>query len=445
MRDLFLISAIALLCLATLRKPQVGILSWLWLSVMNPHKLSYGWITTFPLLDLVVAVTLLSAFINNKSMMKVRSHPILWMLGLFYLWTTLTTLFSVVPDQSFEDWLNFTKTLLLVLMILLFMNSRHWTIALIAVFILSIGFTGLKGGVFTVLTGGGNRVWGPPGTAWGDNNGVSVAMLMVIPITLACRQLFQDKWLKYVVSGTSASFFFCLLGTQSRGGLVGLLGMLSYLVFRSNKKIISLILTLIVLFASLLMMPDSWKDRMDSIQNPTDRSSQTRLIQWQYAIDIAGERPFFGNGFDAYKYKPYYYKYVAHLDANRNVHSNYFQVLGDQGYIGLAMYLIIGVSLVQVAHRHSKRVSHRRDLKWEKGALAAIQFSIVGFAFNGLTVNMAYLDLYYYLLTFVMLLSSQIRTQLERELPPPLVDGRFTPPDKPLAHRKEPMKVGPPQ
>ncbi len=44
--------------------------------------------------------------------------------------------------------------------------------------------------------------------------------------------------------------------------------------------------------------------------------------------------------------------------------------------------------------------------------MGMIQFSIIGFAANGLTLNLAYLDLYFFLLAFAVLLISQIRQEL---------------------------------
>lgn len=413
MRDIFVLLAVVILMIPALKRPQVGLLVWLWISIMNPHKLSYGFIYSFPILDGIAAITLLSCLMHWKERATSEFDSILKILLIFYLWCTLTTVFSVDFFLSFTDWVELTKTLILVVFLLLFMNKKHWILACFGVFILSIGFVGFKGGVFTVLTGGGHRVWGAHGTAWGDNNGVSVAMLMVIPITLALLTFFGKKWQKIGVIGMALSFFAALLGTQSRGGLVGLIGMAFFAVMRSNRKLIYLVTILLFLGVGYSFMPDSWHDRMGTIQTyEEDESASTRIIQWKYAIDISLERPLFGNGFDAFFYKPYYYRYVADKDDNRAVHSNYFQVLGEQGYIGLFLYLLILAMMVYKAKKYALACKGRQDLAWAAALLFAIQFSVIGYAANGLTVNMAYLDLYYYLLTLGVLLISYIKREL---------------------------------
>lgn len=413
MRDIFLLLAVVILMIPALRRPQVGLLAWLWISIMNPHKLSYGFIQSLPILDGIAAVTLFSCLIHWKERAPSEFDGILKLLLVFYFWCTLTTIFAVDFALSLTDWVEFSKTLILVLCLLLFMNKKHWILACVGVFILSIGFAGFKGGVFTILSGGGSRVWGAPGTAWGDNNGVSVAMLMVIPLTLALLGYFTKKWQKFGIVGLTASFFAALLGTQSRGGLVGLLGLAFFAVMRSKKKLVYLVTILMALGIGYSFMPDSWHDRMGTIQTyDEDESASTRIIQWKYAIDISLERPFFGNGFDAFFYQPYYLLYVADKDDNRAVHSNYFQVLGEQGYIGLFMYLLLMAMMIFKAKKYALACGGRQDLAWAASLLFAIQFSIIGYAANGLTVNMAYLDLYYYLLTIGVLLISYIKREL---------------------------------
>ncbi len=416
MRDTFLLVLIVALALAALRKPQVGILTWLWISIMNPHRLTYGFMYDFPLLDGVVAITMISCLIHWKTRCSASFHPILKILLAFYLWCTLTTIFSVDFLLSIEDWLNLTKTLLLVVCILLFMNKRHWIIAYCSVFVLSIGFTGFKGGVFTILTGGGHRVWGAPGTAWGDNNGVSVAMLIMVPIIIGMLKLFTNKWIRLVVIGFALSCTATIFGTQSRGGLVGMLGMMGAAIMRSNKKFMALLVIAITLVAGYFLMPQSWHDRMATIQNyEDDGSANTRLIQWQYAIDISLERPLFGNGFDAFFYQPYYLVHLYGKDSNRAVHSNYFQVLGEQGYIGIVLYLSLMITVVLRAKKTAARCNNRKDLVWASSILSAIQFSIFGYAFNGLTVNMAYLDLFYYIIALSVLMISYIDQEIGPE------------------------------
>ncbi|WP_417623529.1 putative O-glycosylation ligase, exosortase A system-associated [Paremcibacter congregatus] len=413
MRDIFIFSAVLCIMLAALRKPQIGILGWLWLSIMNPHKEAFGWIYSLPVLDMIAGVTFLSVLINFKKAEKAMLHPIAIILLIFYFWACMSTIFATSFDLSFPRWIYFSKTMIFILLMLLFLNKKHWIIASIFVFVFAVGLTGAKGGMFTIITGGGYRIWGAPGTAWGDNNGVSLAMLMVAPMIFALKDVLDKKILRLGVYGTSFLSFICILGTQSRGGLVGIIGVSMAFFVRTKHKLVMGVLIFICGLGVLAFMPDSWKSRMETIQTyEQDESASTRIIQWNYAVQLANERPILGHGFYARFHQPLYQKYLTGIDKNRSVHSVIFQILEEQGYIGLFIYLLLMVTAIVSAHKVSKQAKQRDDLKWASSLLYFSQFSIVGFAFNGLTINVAYLDLYYYLLAFIVLLISHVKMEL---------------------------------
>jgi putative inorganic carbon (HCO3(-)) transporter len=413
LRDLFIATALVAIALCALRKPQIGMLGWLWISIMNPHKESYGFIYSMPVLDFLAAFTLLGCVIHWKDRAEAEYLPVLKVLLAFYAWCTLTTIFAVNNPSAFYKWTNFSKTLLLILLFVKFMNKKHWIVACYAVFLLSLSYTGLKGGLFTIIGGGVSRVYGPESAMWGSNNGVSLAMLMVVPIILGFAYIFSSKLFRLATYGVALSSFAAILGTQSRGGFVGVLAVGGTMLLRSRRKMLALMLVPLVFAGAYFFMPQKWHDRMATILTPTEEgSARTRLIQWQYAIDISLERPFFGNGFDSFFHRPYYLRYVGDKDTNRAVHSNIFQILGEQGYIGLAMWLTMLVMLVTSSKKYALLSKGRQDLLWASALVGMMQYSVVGFFFNGLTLNLAYLDLYYYVVAFTVLLISHIRQEL---------------------------------
>lgn len=44
MRDLILFAIVISVCILALRHAWIGILGWTWVSIMNPHRLTYGFI-----------------------------------------------------------------------------------------------------------------------------------------------------------------------------------------------------------------------------------------------------------------------------------------------------------------------------------------------------------------------------------------------------------------
>jgi probable O-glycosylation ligase (exosortase A-associated) len=407
MRDLFLFACLCALLFAALKRPQVGILTWIWITVMNPHRAAFGWLHDTPINDVTAAVTILSCIFHWKQRSSAQFLPVVKLMLAFYLWTTFTLLVAVDFSLSFPAWSRFSKTFLLIALMLMFLNRKHWIIAGIWVFVLSIGFWGVKGGVFTIITGGAHHVFGPDSASWGSNNAVSMAMLICLPLCLAIRHELPNRFARLACIGTAVLMFAALLGTQSRGGLVGLLGAAMLAIMSSRKRMQALLIIVVLLPVGFLLMPDSWKARMETITNyEEDKSASNRIIQWQYAIEIANEHPITGNGFDAFFYQPYYHKYLEGLDENRDVHSNYFQVLGEQGYIGLLIYLSLMIVAMKRAGEWSKKSLESMETRWASPYLDMMRYSIAGYALNGLTIYQAYTDLYWILLTFLALILS---------------------------------------
>ncbi len=90
-----------------------------------------------------------------------------------------------------------------------------WVIAV------SLGFYGARGGIFTILTGGNYRVWGPPDTFIADNNQLALAMIMTLPLMWYLYLTTVQRWLRLGVLGVAGLTMISVLGTHSRGGSGG--------------------------------------------------------------------------------------------------------------------------------------------------------------------------------------------------------------------------------
>src|SRR5690606_20423076 len=119
---------------------------------------------------------------------------------------------------------------------LITITTRERLHALIWVIVLSIGFYGAKGGVFTLLSGGGNRVYGPDGSFIADNNHMALAMVMMVPLF---RYLQLNSGLKLVRVGLGAAMGLTIvsaLGSYSRGAMVALAVTLMALIARTRRR-----------------------------------------------------------------------------------------------------------------------------------------------------------------------------------------------------------------
>ena len=112
------------------------------------------------------------------------------------IWITITTLFAISPPQMVNnEWSRVIKTLVMVAVTIMLIQSEADLRKMIWILALSLGIFGLKGGLFTLLTGGGSRGAGPAGSYIGENNSLALALVMAVPIIWYIRLQAKQRWL----------------------------------------------------------------------------------------------------------------------------------------------------------------------------------------------------------------------------------------------------------
>ena len=95
--------------------------------------------------------------------------------------------------------------------------------------------------------------------------------------------------------------------------------------------------------------------------------------------------------------------YAPNPEYVHDSHSIYFQMLGEHGFVGLGLFLMLGSLTWFTASwviRHGRRSPEHR---WAADLAAMVQVSLVGYATAGAFLGVAYFDLYYALITVVVL------------------------------------------
>jgi hypothetical protein len=85
------------------------------------------------------------------------------------------------------------------------------------------------------------------------------------------------------------------------------------------------------------------------------------------------------------------------------MHSIYFQVLGEHGFVGLGLFLAIWFFTWRTSARLVKATRDREDLRWAATLVAMVQVSLVGYLVGGAFLNLAYWDLPYYSLAILII------------------------------------------
>ena len=285
-----------------------------------------------------------------------------------------------------------------------------WIIAL------SLGYYGIKGGIFTIAHGGIHRVQGPLGTFIGGNNELALALVMTIPLMRYLHLQETRKWIKTGLMAAMLLTALAAVGSQSRGALVALAITGAIFWFKSRGKLLMVLLLLGAVGMTLTIMPQEWYDRMQTIKTyQEDQSALGRINAWWTAYNVAKDRVT-GGGFEMFQ-RPVFIQYAPEPERVHDVHSIYFEMLGEHGFIGLFLFLtLLGLTWLKCSSiiRKAKR---NPDLNWARDLAAMIQVSMIAYMSGGAFLGLAYFDYIYHLVALTAIIGYLI-TRPQQEIEP---------------------------
>lgn len=420
MRDLIITVVVFGLVPFILRIPRIGAYAWAWLSMMQPHTHAFGFALRLPFSQ-IVALTTLLGFLFSKKRYRIPFTGITCAYLLFFCWMSITSLFALDGSAAIlERWIFVAKIHVMIFLTFMLIRGRKQIEPLIWIMAFSIGFYGVKGGLFTLITGGGAHVWGPPGGVISGNNALGVALVMVIPLMYFLLQQATRRGVRYAIIIAMIMTLFGILGTQSRGALLAVTTMALFLSFKSRKKALTTGLVIGLLAAAALFMPETWTSRMDTIETyDKDMSAMSRIYTWKTLWNLALDRPLIGAGFNAdipivfQQYAPRENLGAFSFDGTVLVaHSIYFQALGEHGFPGLILYLSIGLLTWRRAGQLARETKENLEFAiWVPLLMRMVQASLAGFAVGGAFLSMVHFDLPYYIVSVVILVDATWRDQ----------------------------------
>lgn len=304
--------------------------------------------------------------------------------------------------DSVDMWERVEKIDFMVLVTLVLLHTKRHIVIFTWVIVGSIGFFGVKGGLFTIATGGSYRVWGPPNTFIEGNNELALALILIIPLFRFLQLQVQSKWWSRAISAAMVLCAAAALGSHSRGALLAIVGMAVALWWYGGRKIGFLIIIAICGIATVGLMSEEWFARMDTISEyQNDASAMGRINAWWMAWNLATDH-FFGGGFAIYNAMTFAL-YAPDAEDIHAAHSIYFQVLGEHGFVGLFLFLLMWVLVWIDASRLRIEGKRLPETLWISHLGAMCQVSLIGYAIGGAFLSLAYFDLPYDILILVVL------------------------------------------
>ena len=395
-----------------LRRPYLWVLAYLYIDILAPQKISYRLLASLP----ISLIAFVLAFVGWALLDDKRDSRFTWRQGLIAVllaYCGLSTMAADFPVEAADKWSWVWKALVFALFLPLTLRTRLRIESAATVMVLTAGSIIICGGIKTVAGGGGYgtlRLFVPENAGLYEGSTLSMMAIAMVPLIWWVARhgtLFGQG--KLVMLFAAALTFACLLipvGTQTRTGLlcIGLLGILS---LRSIKRrFLYLTLAGVALMAAIPFLPESYTKRMSTIENhKADQSASTRVAVWMWTLDYVKDNPF-GGGFDAYRGNKI--KVEMHdvegtgnnvsvdvneaYDESRAYHSSYFEMLGEQGWPGLALWLwlhALGLwQMERIRRRWSKRTGP--GMGWQAPLANALQQAQLVYLTGSLFVGIAF-------------------------------------------------------
>lgn len=399
MRDLAFIAFLVALLGLGLKRPFLFVLAYVYVDTVAPQRLSYYLLNSLPL-SMIVACLAFAGWLLVEKKAGLRLSARQGLMALLLGYSFYTTTHADLPIDAAEKWDWVSTTLVFAIFLPLALRSKLRIEAVLLYLTLSAAAIIIVGGLKTVASGGGYGVLNLMVTNNSnlyESSTIATVAIALIPIILWLARfgtVFPPDWRVKLFAG--ALIFACLLmpiGTEARTGLV-CIAVLAILMLRNVKRrFLYLAGAGLLTLASIPFLPDSFTGRMSTIQGyESDSSANVRLAVWGWTWNYAKEHPL-GGGFGAYRQNKIEVRTVATrtsggvetvtalttVDQGRAYHSAYFEMLGEQGFPGLALFLLIhicGLVRMEVIRRRYRKAAD--DQAWIAPLATALQqFQII--------------------------------------------------------------------
>lgn len=423
MRDLIFVAYIAIIMLMAFKRPFLFTLVYAYVDIVSPQRLSYFLLNSVPLSLILFALAFLGFMIgDDKKDVRVSPRWVLLILLLGYCGYTTTV--AAEPVAALEKWNWVWKALVFASFMPLTIRTKLRIEATILTMVLCASALIVTGGIKTAAGGGG---YGSLVILVDDNSGlfegsiISCVAITIIPLILWLAKhgtVFPPDWKVRVYA--AALIFACLLipvGTQARTGMV-CIAVLGILLLRyARYRMLYLGAAALIGLAALPFLPSAFTQRADTIKNyKSDESASTRLAVWAWTWEYVKKHPM-GGGFDVYRQNRIRYDIDATqkpgevaaldmpdvkeiVDEGRAFHSSYFEMLGEQGFPGLFLWLCIHLGGVwrmeYISRLYRKR--NRPDENWVAPLANALQNSQIIYLIGSLFVGIAFQTFFYMLI-----------------------------------------------
>jgi putative inorganic carbon (hco3(-)) transporter len=449
MHDLAFVLFLGGLIALGFRRPFIFVLGYVYVDIVSPQRLSYWLINSIPV-SLIFFLLAVGGYAIKDDKSGTRFSVRQGLLVALLLYCGFTTMTADFPAAAVVKWDWVWKALVFAIFLPFTLRTRLRLEALLVFMCVSASSIVIVGGIKTLVSGGG---YGTLNLGLEDNSGlyegsiISTVAIAIVPVILFLARhltIFKRNWMSWTYC--LALIFACLLipvGTEARTGLI-CIGLLAVLVLRDTRyKLLCIAGMAGALAIAVPLLPQSYTERMNTIQGyQGDQSASTRLAVWAWTWGYAQEHPL-GGGFNAYLQNKLTIRLtdtskaaggtattseVAH-DAARAYHSSYFEMLGEQGYVGFLLWAMLhgaGLVRMEMLRRRFRRATDESEA-WIAPLATALQHGHLIYLTGALFVGIAFQPFVYMLVAAEIGLDSYVKRTRPARVAAPMGGRRPAP------------------
>lgn len=431
LRAFFIVALVAIGIRFSFRGPFYILLFYLWNAYFRPEDWLWNDFLSQFRPSLLIGLALLATVTLSRRSEAAGSRGLL-LFGLFLAQATLATAASPATADLWPFWIEFAKTLVISMVIIVLVNTEErlrWTMLVIA---LSLGFEGAKQGWVQLVVNPGARNT----NEWpmlGDNNGVAIGMLMLVPLLIVLAETSTTKARKVVGRFLAVGVLLRALATYSRGGFLAACGLGLHYLMRSKRKVVGLIAVAILAATVSQVMPQAFWDRMSTIQGAAETTEARRVYFWELGIQMAADYPLTGVGLNAYPAMYNTYDTTrGEFGTNRDVHSSWVALTADLGFVGLALFLLLILTSLLTVRRTRRLATGHASLTNLARYGSAFEAQILVFALGGTFMSFQYKEILWHSLALAFALRGIVNRRLTAlnpagEASPPSIEPEILP------------------
>jgi putative inorganic carbon (hco3(-)) transporter len=417
-----------------LATPFAFTLGYLWVDTAYPQFISTI-VTQVPSSLIMGMAAILGYFmLDRRSPPRISPQTVLALL--FAGWCTLSIAWAELPDQAWVKWDWAFKTIVFSAFLTFVLRSRVQIEAGVQVLVFAAAMHMIAVGCKTVLSGsayGRHLDIVDSDAGLFESSYLASVSVALIPIMLCLRKhsvlIPKSRFRDLGYFGMIGVAIFAAMGTYARTALIGFLVIGIFLWLQSRRKILFTVCASLVVLVVLARTADTWGERIETTTDyQSEGSALGRILVWEWTIKYVLQNPL-GGGFQSYLVDRIEYpgaNGVPSLVVNgKAFHNMFIEVLGEQGFPGLAMYgTMILLSLLSM-WRVRWRTRQQPHLAWAHDLSGALMTSLLTIMACGCFIGIAFQAVVWYLMTFPICLYAYLQRveQLDQGADRPLPWG----------------------